>query len=117
RPSARAAPAADVLARLKETLQRLRAEFTAATDPRRRARMLSEVADLEERMGDEPAAARDLLAAFNADGDFREALESLLGLLERRRSLKNLVRVIDALVRTAATGEEKARALLLRSAF
>ena len=48
-------------------MRRLRAELAATTDRTRQARLLTEIADLEERSGDEPAAARDYLAAYNAD--------------------------------------------------
>jgi tetratricopeptide (TPR) repeat protein len=95
----------------------LRAEITATQDRLRQARLLGEAGDIAEREGDEPTAARDYLAAFNADPTFREPLEALVRLLERRRSLKNLGRVIDALVRAAQTPSEKARALVMRAAY
>jgi tetratricopeptide (TPR) repeat protein len=98
-------------------LARLRAELRMATGRPRQARLLGEIGEIEERSGDEPGAARDYLAAFNADPQFREPLEGLVRLLERRRSLRNLGRLIDALVRAAANPEEKARALLMRAAF
>ena len=94
-----------------------RAEIGATQDKARQARLLGEAGDIAEREGDEPTAARDYLAAFNADPTFREPLEALVRLLERRRSLKNLGRVIDALVRAAQTPSEKARALAMRSAY
>jgi tetratricopeptide (TPR) repeat protein len=72
---------------------------------------------LEERSGDEPGAARDYLAAYNADQSFREPLEGLVGLLEKRRSLKNLGKLIDALERAAATPDEKVRSLLMRATY
>jgi len=93
---------------------RLRLEVAQATDRDRQARLLCEIA---EREVDEPIAVRDYLAAFNADPTFREPLEALVRLLERRRSLKNLGRVIDALVRAAVTPAEKTRALVMRAAF
>ncbi len=95
----------------------LRAEITRAPDKARQARLLGEAGEVAEREGDEPAAARDYLAAFNADPTFREPLEALVRLLERRRSLKNLGRVIDALDRAAVTPAEKARALVMRAAY
>ena len=72
----------------------LRAETAKAPDKVRQARLLGEAGERAERAGDEPTAARDYLAAFNAAPDFREPLEALVRLLERRRSLKNLGRVI-----------------------
>lgn len=101
----------------ESTVAKLRAELAAATDRPRQARLLGEIGELEEYGGDEPGAARDYLAAFNADPLFREPLEGLVRLLERRRSLRNLGKLIDALVRAAATPEEKARALLMKAAF
>ncbi len=95
----------------------VRAEIAATQDKPRQARLLGEAGEIAEREGDEPTAARDYLAAFNADPTFREPLEALVRLLERRRSLKNLGRVIDALVRAAQTPSEKARALVMRAAY
>ncbi|MEO7110751.1 MAG: tetratricopeptide repeat protein, partial [Polyangiaceae bacterium] len=83
----------------------------------RQARLHAEIGELEERAGDEPGAARDYLAAFNADPTFREPLEGLVRLLERRRSLKNLGRLLEALVRAATSADEKTRALTMHAAF
>lgn len=102
---------------LEGTIRRLRAELGATFDRPRQARLLTQIADLEERTGDEPAAARDHLAAYNADSTFREPLEGLVRLLEKRRSLKNLGKLIDALVRASGTPDEKVRALLMRAAY
>src|SRR5262249_18735274 len=44
-------------------------------------------------------------------------LEGLVGLLEKRRSLKNLGKLIDALERAATTPDEKVRALLMRATY
>jgi tetratricopeptide (TPR) repeat protein len=100
-----------------EGVQRLRAEVAATEDRARQARLLNEVGDMLERAGDEASAARDYLASFNADPMFREPLEALVRLMERRRSLKNLGRVIDALARASVSAEEKVRALTMRAAF
>ncbi|MBX3264535.1 MAG: hypothetical protein KF782_32990, partial [Labilithrix sp.] len=96
---------------------RLRAEVAATTDKARKARLLHEAAEIQERGGDEPGAARDYLAAYNADTSFREPLEGLVRLLERRRSLSNLGKLIEALVASAVTPEERARALTQRALF
>ena len=111
------APAPEALAALEGTVRRLRAELAATADRARQARLLAEIADLEERSGDEPAAARDYLAAYNADSAFREPLEGLVRLLEKRRSLKNLGKLVDALARVATSPDEKVRALLMRAAY
>ena len=96
---------------------RLQAEHDAASEDAARSVLLHEIASLFERSGDDPGAARDYLAAFNADSEFREPLESLVALLHRRRSVKNLGKLLDALVRAAATPEETTRALVERAAF
>ncbi|MBV9947712.1 MAG: hypothetical protein JOZ69_12735, partial [Myxococcales bacterium] len=109
-------PPGSEAAAILETAARLRVELEASSDRARQARLWLEVANLEEHAGDEPGAARDYLAAYNADQTFREPLESLMRLLEKRRSLKNLGKLVDALVRAAASPDEQARALLLRGA-
>jgi tetratricopeptide (TPR) repeat protein len=102
---------------IEGTVAKLRAELNAASEKPRQSRLLGEIGELEERVGEEPGAARDYLAAFNADPQFREPLEALVRLLERRRSLRNLGKLIDALVRAAETPEEKARSLLMKASF
>ena len=111
------APPPEALAALEGTVRRLRTELAATGDRARHARLLAEIADLEERSGDEPAAARDYLAAYNADSTFREPLEGLVRLLEKRRSLKNLGKLVDALARVATSPDERVRALLMRAAY
>jgi hypothetical protein len=108
---------ADSVAAIDETVRRLRAELAVATSPARQARFLADIADLEETIGDQPGAARDYLAAYNADPAFHEPLEGLVRLLEKRRSLKNLGKLIDALVRAATGPDETARALTMRATF
>ncbi len=110
-------PAPEAMAALEGTVRRLRAELAAHPDRARQARLLGEIADLEERSGDEPAAARDYLAAYNADPTFREPLEGLVRLLEKRRSLKNLGKLVEALARAASSPDEKVRALVMRAAY
>jgi hypothetical protein len=73
--------------------------------------------EAQERAGDEPAATRDYLAAYSADSAFQEPLEGLVRLLEKRRSLRNLGRLVDALVNSATSADEKVRALLMRAAY
>ncbi len=100
-----------------EAVEWLRAEVAASDSKPRQARLLGEVGEIEERNSDEPGAARDYLAAFNADPTFREPLEGLVRLLERRRSFRNLGKVIDAFVRASKKPEEASRALLMKAAF
>lgn len=110
-------PANDALKEVEALLARLRAEVHGATDRTRKTRLLYEIGELEERAGDEPAAARDYLAAFNSSTDLREPVEGLLRLLERRRSLRNLGKLVEALERGAETPDEQTRAKTLRAYF
>ena len=96
---------------------RLRAECSAQQDKSAQALLLHECGVAEETNGEEPIAARDYLAAFNADPQFREPLESLVRILSRRKSIKNLGKLLDALCRAAATPEERARAFWERAAY
>ena len=102
---------------LASAVLRLRAEVEASDDPPRKARLLNEAGEIQEGGGDEVGAARDYLTAYNFDTSFREPLEGLVRLLERRRSLANLGKLIDALVAAAVTPEEKARAHTMRAVF
>jgi tetratricopeptide (TPR) repeat protein len=97
-------------------VERLRAELAASSEPARQARLLCELGEIEESAGDETAAARDYLAAYEADATFREPLEGLARLIEKRPSLKTLGRLFDALVDVAGSPDEKVRALLMRAA-
>ncbi|MEI9951033.1 MAG: tetratricopeptide repeat protein [Pseudomonadota bacterium] len=74
--------------------------------------MLHEIGVLEERVGDETASVRDQLGAVNAEAEFREPLERLIAIIERRQSYKNLGRLLERLVNVADRPEERARALL-----
>ena len=98
-------------------LNRLRSEHAAQEDKALQALLLHESGVLEEKHGEEPSAARDYLAAFNADPQFREPLESLVRILTRRKSIKNLGKLLEALTRAATEPEEKARAFWERAAF
>lgn len=98
-------------------LNRLRSETAAQENKAIQALLLHESGVLEERHGEEPSAARDYLAAFNADPQFREPLEALVRILTRRKSIKNLGKLLDALTRAAATPEERTRAFWERAAY
>jgi predicted Zn-dependent protease len=98
-------------------IARLRAEHAAQHDKSNQALLLHECGVLEENGGEEPSAARDYLAAFNADPQFREPLESLVRILSRRKSVKNLGKLLDALTRAAATPEERSRAFWERASY
>src|ERR1700689_1824551 len=100
------------------TVRRLRAaKMRGAPEKAGQAKLLPEIGNPEEGGGDEPAAARDYLASYNADPTFREPLEGLVRLLEKRRSLKNLGKLVEALTRAAATPDERVRGLLSRASY
>ncbi|WP_441288971.1 hypothetical protein ACSRUE_45215 [Sorangium sp. KYC3313] len=98
-------------------IARLRAEQGEQPERQLQALLLHELGALEEALGEEPTAARDYLAAFNADPQFREPLEALVRILTRRKSIKNLGKLLDALTRAAATPEERARSFWERAAY
>lgn len=102
---------------LSAKVGRLRAEHDAFESPSTRAILLHEIGVLEERLGDEAAAARDLLGAVNTDPEFREPLERLVAIIERRQSYKNLGKLLERLSRVADTSAERSRALLDHAAF
>jgi hypothetical protein len=96
---------------------RLRSEHAAATTPAREAVLLHEIGVLEEALGDEAAAARDQLAAVNAEPEFTEPLERLIAIIERRQSYKNLGKLLDRLVKVATSPTERVRALVEHAFF
>ncbi|MCU0691785.1 MAG: hypothetical protein MUF54_10320, partial [Polyangiaceae bacterium] len=103
----------DIAARIEWLAQEQEA---ASTEPQR-ALLCFESAVLRERAGDEAGAARDFLSSYNADPGFREPIEALAALLERRKSFKNLGKLLEALARAATTPEQGARAQLMRGAY
>jgi cellulose synthase operon protein C len=92
----------------------LRAELAATGDAARRARLLADLADAEERTGDQAAAVRDLLAAHEADPEFREPLESLASIVENDRALTGIDTIFDSLVDSSTSPDERVRGLLMR---
>lgn len=102
---------------LNASIGRLRAEHDVASSATTQAVLLHEVGVLEELVGDEASAARDHLAAVNSDPEFREPLERLIAIIERRQSYKNLGKVLERLVRVADSAGERARALIEQAAF
>lgn len=93
-----------------DVLAVLRAEHDKTEDGRSRSRLLSEMAAIYERRDDLASAARDELAATNADPTLIEPLESLIGIARRRRSQKNLSKLVERLARVAQTSSERQRA-------
>lgn len=91
------------------------AELAAAQTREARALLQHEVAEVEERVhGDEPAAARGYLAAFNARPSFRPPLDALIRLYTRRKSVGNLTKLFDALVKASPSAQDRASALVQR---
>ncbi|RYZ09531.1 MAG: hypothetical protein EOO73_04335 [Myxococcales bacterium] len=112
-----AQPAPSDLALVTSVIQRLRAEHDATEGAATKAILLHELGVLSEALGDEAGSARDQLGAVNADPDFREPLERLIAIIERRQSYKNLGKLLERLARVAETPEERARALLDQATF
>src|SRR5258708_33609852 len=92
-------------------LEKLREEIAATEHKGLQALLLHEAGAMNESAGEEPTAARDYLAAFTGDSSFREPLEALIRILSRRKSYKNLGKLLDALVKNSDTAEDRARGL------
>ena len=99
------------------TVNRLRAEHAVSESASTQALLLHEIAVLEELLGDEAAAARDQLAAVNAEPEFREPLERLISIIKRRQSHKNMGKLLERLVQVSDGAEERSRALLEQALF
>ncbi len=98
--------------RLEGVARQLYDELSLAEGRDERALLQHECAEADERLrGDEPAAARGYLAAFNARPGFRPPLDALVRLYTRRRSVQNLARLFDAMAKAAPTPGDKAEAL------
>ncbi len=92
------------------------AELALADTREAKAFLQHEVSEVDERLrGDELSAARGYLAAFNARPAFRPPLDALIRLYARRRSVPNLAKLYDALVKAAPTDRDRAGALTLRA--
>jgi hypothetical protein len=112
-----AAVSPEVQQAIEGAVSRLRAELEGAGDGKRQSRLLAEIAEIEEGGGDVAAAMNDYAAACEADPDAREAVEGLLRLALRTREKERLKTATDALVLSAGTAEERARAHLLHALF
>lgn len=69
----------------------------------------------QHALANEPQAVREYLQAYNLDPQFRPPLIALVQIFERRRSIKNLLRLYDAEARSATTPREAASALADRA--
>src|SRR5260221_1924746 len=113
-PPTTASPDAGVAS---QVLDQLRAECDGATTDAPCGILLHEIGVLEDTTQNEGQAARDLLSAVNVLPEFHEPLERLVALIERRKSYKNLGKLIDRLVKIAGTPEELTRALVALAEF
>ena len=111
-PSSQAQSTAQDLTVVTSAIARLRAEHDGASDNKTRAILLHEIGVLEERVGDETASLRSQLGAINAEPEFREPLERLIAIIERRQAQKKLGKLLERLVSLADRPEERTRALL-----
>jgi tetratricopeptide (TPR) repeat protein len=88
----------------------------ACVDRAERALLLSEAADVDERVrGDELAAARNDLAAVNSAPKFRPPMDALLRMYLRRHNAANLLKLCDAMIRGSGGGRARAEALRLKA--
>ncbi|MDP3276760.1 MAG: hypothetical protein Q8Q09_16290 [Deltaproteobacteria bacterium] len=88
----------------------------STTDRAERGLLLTEAGEVEERvLGDELAAAKHYLGAVNSSPRFRPPLDGLIRLYVKRKSASNLLKLSEALVRTASTERAKAEALCLKA--
>ncbi|HEX2882528.1 MAG TPA: hypothetical protein VHO25_23570 [Polyangiaceae bacterium] len=101
--------------RAATSVERLRAEHAATTEPELRARLSFELGLIEQGLGNNQTAAQYFEAAITANPTLREAGERLLALCEREPTpTPGLGRVLQSLLDSAGTLEEQQRALLLR---
>lgn len=99
-------------------LDELRAELEAQDDKTRKAIVSDAIGRLLlADPAQEAVAVRELLAAYNHDPSFRPPLFALVDGFERKRSFKNLGRLYDAEVKSAADPSGRADALLDRAMF
>jgi tetratricopeptide (TPR) repeat protein len=105
-----AATTADAVLDLDRRIEAARAELEVSQDRHRQAVTQYELGTLHDAQGDEGAAVREYLAAYNLDPSFRPPLLALVSIFERRRSFKNLARLYDAEVRSATSPAETASA-------
>jgi tetratricopeptide (TPR) repeat protein len=102
---------------LTDAIAALRREADSSTSEDRRAALLYELGVLEDRARNEAQAARDLLGAVNELPDFLEPLEKLISIIERRKSYKNLGKLLDRLCKVVDDPAERSRAFLARGSY
>jgi len=114
-PDAAASQLALSSGEVEGSLEWLRVELAATRDAARQARLLTDIADAEERLADEAGAVRDLIAAHQADPTFREPLERLATFIDNNSSFNSIQAVFDSLVEISSSPDERVRALLRRA--
>jgi hypothetical protein len=104
-----------LVSRMQEIAHVLADELGVAESRELKAMLQHEVAEVDERVrGDEPAAARGYLTAFNTRPSFRAPLDALIRLYTRRKSTANLTKLYETLVKAAPTPRDRGDALVLR---
>jgi hypothetical protein len=101
--------------RAAASVERLRAEHAATTEPELQARLSFELGLIEEGLGNNQTAAQYFETAIAGNPKLREAGERLLALCEQQPdSPPSLGNALQSLLESAGTLEEQQRALLLR---
>lgn len=101
--------------RAATSVERLRAEHEATSEPDVRARLSLELGLIEEGLGNNEAAAQYFEAAVQGNPALREAGERLIGLCAPApANAPGLGHVLESLLGSAGTLEEQQRALLMR---
>jgi lipoprotein NlpI len=89
---------------------------TQSTDRAERALAYAEIAEIDERVrNDEVAAGKNYLAAFNSLPKLRISLDALIRIYLRRKTGNNLLKLADALLKSASTPRARAEALCFKA--
>ena len=114
-PRAAFAMPEDALALATSLATQLAEAVSAEDDRAERSLLLHETAEVEDRVrADELTAAKNYLAAFNARPQFRPPLFGLIRLYTRRKSIGNLSKLLEALIKAAGNEREKSDAIVER---
>ncbi|MEM7608857.1 MAG: hypothetical protein AAF411_26215, partial [Myxococcota bacterium] len=111
----RAPPPTPAAAKSEEPTRRdvIQAEVDGGVEDGKREALLRWALGLElEQERDLAAAVKSHLAAYNLNPEFRLPLRALVRIFTRRRSFKNLRRLLEASVQASSTVHERASAML-----
>lgn len=87
-----------------------------STDRADKGFAFAEIAEIDERVrGDEISGGKNYLAAFNSAPKLRIPLDALIRIYLRRKSANNLLKLSDALVKSASNPRAKAEALCFKA--